>query len=624
MRTKPASATKVSTKSWTPAFQQLLNAFHANEEKLQLLNDVSRIDDAQFGDIEQFFSNLPLQKIASNFDRSEGAYIFFATDDAYHGVCEYAEASIPPNGSGRKIIPKAAVPEMDSGHPIILNTKDQPHDDPWAVLFPDSILLIEPLLLHGEPHGMLIVQDYKHASVSSALTPLVNDDHQLFIEKLGSQISVSLGKAMDRLYAKALLDIHRAFHELNMHPINCFRHLAQNIHRLLPIFSPLDFEPPVAAQILIDTIRIGAKEKPALQIVGTTGAEAQNTLIDMDDSVSGILFSHPGKDFLLCNPQVEYPELYKSYLLQQEVHSELIAPIRHKGTLFGVINLEHPAESAFQSLHIKYLLKAALDLAPVLYSLRESMEEISTLQYAVLRTLDKTMGQYAHQFNHRLKAPQTALRIDLDQLKRLIEAKRFDEIGGEIDRARSSLKTMADYRDSFLANITGFAETKIISLASLIAETTGMFDLKELEARRILFVQRIEKDFQTLSTMFLRETLYNLLNNAIYWTQKRVIVNSEHQGRIVVSLREAPNPEAGKEIELNRFCFLSVEDNGTGVTEDEKEKVFDRDFTKSENGSGFGLYLAKRYIDSIGGDITVDSEPGSHFKVTIMLRQHTL
>jgi len=65
--------------------------------------------------------------------------------------------------------------------------------------------------------------------------------------------------------------------------------------------------------------------------------------------------------------------------------------------------------------------------------------------------------------------------------------------------------------------------------------------------------------------------------------------------------------------------FLSISDNGPGISDEMKTKIwnkFYRNDTKKE-GFGVGLYLVKRIIDIYGWDIQVDNNPdlGAHFTI---------
>ncbi|MFP4185294.1 MAG: ATP-binding protein, partial [Thermoplasmata archaeon] len=59
-------------------------------------------------------------------------------------------------------------------------------------------------------------------------------------------------------------------------------------------------------------------------------------------------------------------------------------------------------------------------------------------------------------------------------------------------------------------------------------------------------------------------------------------------------------------------CVVTVEDDGVGIPDEIKEKIFDRGYKQGENaGSGLGMYLVKEIVESYDGSVEVkDSELG--------------
>lgn len=91
----------------------------------------------------------------------------------------------------------------------------------------------------------------------------------------------------------------------------------------------------------------------------------------------------------------------------------------------------------------------------------------------------------------------------------------------------------------------------------------------------------------------LERVFQNLLSNAI---------DSAPGGTVIVG--------AGRREDGTVQCWVT--DNGKGVPEDMREKVFDKFVTAStqRSGIGLGLPIAKRVIEAHGGGITLESEPG--------------
>ncbi len=98
----------------------------------------------------------------------------------------------------------------------------------------------------------------------------------------------------------------------------------------------------------------------------------------------------------------------------------------------------------------------------------------------------------------------------------------------------------------------------------------------------------------------LRSILDNLLSNAIRFTPE--------EGEILLAAEE-----------IKQFVQFSVRDTGRGIEAERLSSIFDRFNTLSEKGTGLGLALARRLVESLGGQIAVESRlgHGSTFRFTI-------
>jgi PAS domain S-box-containing protein len=100
----------------------------------------------------------------------------------------------------------------------------------------------------------------------------------------------------------------------------------------------------------------------------------------------------------------------------------------------------------------------------------------------------------------------------------------------------------------------------------------------------------------------LRDVFTNLISNAIK--------HSGPEKHLTIGVAVDSVEEGGK-----KFCRVAIEDNGPGIPDATKEKLFKRfarGATKAR-GSGLGLYLVKTLVEHYGGDIHVeDRVPGDH------------
>ena len=142
------------------------------------------------------------------------------------------------------------------------------------------------------------------------------------------------------------------------------------------------------------------------------------------------------------------------------------------------------------------------------------------------------------------------------------------------------------------------------------------FDLSEVIERslEIAAVQAHEKGLELVShvapdvpldligdPLRLRQVLLNLLGNAVKFTE---------QGEVVLRVeRDANSPAA------NRMVF-AVSDTGIGIAREKQALIFedfaqaDTSTTRIHGGTGLGLAISKKLVGLMGGDLTVESEPG--------------
>jgi signal transduction histidine kinase len=109
--------------------------------------------------------------------------------------------------------------------------------------------------------------------------------------------------------------------------------------------------------------------------------------------------------------------------------------------------------------------------------------------------------------------------------------------------------------------------------------------------------------------MRLRQALLNLMSNANKFSER---------GTISLDARQAQ--ENGRD-----WITIAVADTGIGMTPEQMGKLFqefsqaDASTTRKYGGTGLGLAISKRFCQMMGGDITVESEPGKGSVFTVRL-----
>ncbi len=137
--------------------------------------------------------------------------------------------------------------------------------------------------------------------------------------------------------------------------------------------------------------------------------------------------------------------------------------------------------------------------------------------------------------------------------------------------------------------------------------------IKEKRQRFDIFIYNITSENVLCDSVRFNQVLLNLLSNAIKFTPEG--------GAIEVSLHEQPSSKGEKYVQI----LLQVKDSGIGMSEEFQKHIFDS-FTREDNkrvqkteGTGLGMAITKYIVDTMGGDIQVNSIQGvgTEFNITL-------
>lgn len=167
------------------------------------------------------------------------------------------------------------------------------------------------------------------------------------------------------------------------------------------------------------------------------------------------------------------------------------------------------------------------------------------------------------------------------------------------------------------------------NLEDLMEGSLAMFREKALK-KNISMTKSVSEEIVSMTgdARKIKQVIFHLLSNALKFTSEGGSVNVS--ARIV---RAGPVPSQRREgqpqgFRPQDFVEISVEDTGNGITEGDRERLFqpfqllDPVLTKKAGGAGVGLYLCKKLTELQGGSIRVESASGrgTKFVAEIPLR----
>lgn len=218
---------------------------------------------------------------------------------------------------------------------------------------------------------------------------------------------------------------------------------------------------------------------------------------------------------------------------------------------------------------------------------------------------------FLHSITHELKSPLSTIKISLQtMLRRKLEQEQSEKL---INNSLIDLDRLEGLVDNilFAAKIEqsqhGFAEDDI-NISQLTQHIAERFNNNK---KGIKIIAHIAPDvYLHIDSMGYVSTVNNLIENAIKYSDEYSDVKVELNNK-------------GNHIEL---C---VADNGIGIPDDEKKKVFEKFYrignedTRKTKGTGLGLFIVKRFVEIYKGNITIaDNKPeGSVFTIQLPIPQ---
>lgn len=228
--------------------------------------------------------------------------------------------------------------------------------------------------------------------------------------------------------------------------------------------------------------------------------------------------------------------------------------------------------------------------------------------------LAKAREDFASNMSHEIRTPLNALVGFSEQLANSRLDQQQSTMANALLRSSKHLMSVINPVLDYSKLIAGKAELEQVSFSiDDVLEDVKLLYEKQVADKYLKFV--FERDPAIPQKVIgdvvkLRQVLYNLVSNAIKFTQR---------GSIIVSAKLLANADNKATIEF------SVSDTGIGIPEDKINSVFE-EFTQADNsitrkygGTGLGLNIAKRLVELQGGTIEVLStvDVGSSFVVTI-------
>ncbi|MFO7842536.1 MAG: ATP-binding protein [Bacteroidales bacterium] len=212
--------------------------------------------------------------------------------------------------------------------------------------------------------------------------------------------------------------------------------------------------------------------------------------------------------------------------------------------------------------------------------------------------------EMAKQIAHEIKNPLTPMKLSVQYLQKAWkeQAPDFDQ---RIERFSNSLIS------------------QINNLSKIATEFSNFAKMPRAKAQKVNIIRKLEESIS------LFENTHNVHFDKQYDENAEIYVYADPEQVLIVfsnliqnGIQAIPNERKGvikiKADKIPDFVKMTIEDNGVGVPEDLREKLFRPNFTTKSGGMGLGLAIVKNIVENAGGTIRYDTQlkTGTSFYVT--------
>jgi len=211
--------------------------------------------------------------------------------------------------------------------------------------------------------------------------------------------------------------------------------------------------------------------------------------------------------------------------------------------------------------------------------------------------------EMAKQVAHEIKNPLTPMKLALQQLiiSYKDKSKDFDKL---FEKVSHTVLNQIDNLNQIASEFSSFAKMpslkiETLDILSILNDTVNMFihEKTSIKVNTVLKEAIIDADLSQLRRMFIN-----------------LIRNSMQADAAIISI----------DVNVSESNYIILfNDNGKGISESEKDRIFDEHFTTKKQGMGLGLSLAKRFMTSINGEINLKSSSpqSTTFEITFKSKQ---
>ena len=218
---------------------------------------------------------------------------------------------------------------------------------------------------------------------------------------------------------------------------------------------------------------------------------------------------------------------------------------------------------------------------------------------------------------HEIKNPLGSISIYVQLIDKIIkknmdnDCQCYKDFKEYSDIIKEEIVRLEDTINSFLFSVRKLElNIEDVNINELILSTISFLKY-EIEKNNVSIDIKFDKDnlILKLDERYIKQALINIIQNAIDAMNDN---KDDKKKEIYIKLKTIDN-----------YAVISIKDTGTGIKDEDLNKIFEPYFTTKRHGTGLGLTNVVRIIEAHNGNITIESEygKGSEFIIKLPLKQ---
>lgn len=341
-------------------------------------------------------------------------------------------------------------------------------------------------------------------------------------------------------------------------------------------------------------VSVATSGKKALEVLDD-GLEADLILLDI---IMPEMDGYEVCEILQNNPL--YKDIPVMFLTVLENDQDIV-----KGFELGAVDyVTKPVEPTVLKARVETHLKLKRFRAQLLKNLREKEELL------IKQSKMAIMGEMFENVTHQWKQPLSVITLATDTINMTYDLGELDEskLKVNLSSIKNSTRHLANTIDDFRDFLKEDIKKQYFDVKESVEKTLKLLNAKFINKE----ISIDDSDLKNIEIYGLKNDLTHILMN-LFNNAKDALANIPANRVIKV----ISNNVDGK-------LILKIKDNGGGIDDDIKDKIFEKYFTTKDKdkGTGIGLYMTKTLIeDHLGGSIKAYNEDGGAcFELTIPLK----